>query len=121
MWPSICDLTAGSSVNGLAPSSIRIWQDVYIPEGCGHGCLTLAQHDLVYQASVPYAPKSATGVRYNDPAFNVVWPAKINVISEQDRTWPPFPASALRHDRRLTRTMLPEVWCPVSLQFLKLP
>jgi hypothetical protein len=29
---------------------------LYIPEGCGHGYLTLAPNtDLVYQASVPYA------------------------------------------------------------------
>src|SRR5262245_61496142 len=41
---------------------------LYIPEGCGHGYLTLAPNtDLVYQASVAYAPKSATGVRHDGP------------------------------------------------------
>ena len=69
---------------------------LYIPEGCGHGYLTLAPNtDLVYQASVPYAPKSARGVRYDDPAFNIVWPRPIAVISEQDRTWPDFPQRPL--------------------------
>ena len=64
---------------------------LYIPEGCGHGYLTLAPStDLVYQASVPYAPKSVTGVRYDDPAFNIVWPGAINVISPQDQNWPTF-------------------------------
>jgi dTDP-4-dehydrorhamnose 3,5-epimerase len=67
---------------------------LYIPEGCGHGYLTLRPDtDLVYQASVPYAPQSATGVRHDDPAFNVVWPAEINVISAQDQRWPPFSAA----------------------------
>jgi dTDP-4-dehydrorhamnose 3,5-epimerase len=70
---------------------------LYIPEGCGHGCLTLTPDtDLVYQASVPYAPGSATGVRYDDPAFNIEWPAKIDVISQQDRGWPAFPAKGDR-------------------------
>jgi dTDP-4-dehydrorhamnose 3,5-epimerase len=64
---------------------------LYIPEGCGHGYLTLAQNtDLVYQASVPYAPKSATGARHDDLAFNIVWPGAVNVISPQDQNWPNF-------------------------------
>jgi dTDP-4-dehydrorhamnose 3,5-epimerase len=67
---------------------------LYIPEGCGHGYLTLsAETDLAYQASVPYAPASATGVRYDDPAFGIEWPAPIKVISAQDRNWPSFPAA----------------------------
>jgi dTDP-4-dehydrorhamnose 3,5-epimerase len=64
---------------------------LYIPEGCGHGYLTLAPStDLVYQASVPYAPKSATGARHDDLAFNIVWPGAVNVISPQDQNWPNF-------------------------------
>jgi dTDP-4-dehydrorhamnose 3,5-epimerase len=64
---------------------------LYIPEGCGHGYLTLAPDtDLVYQASVAYAPNSATGVRHDDPAFKIAWPAAIKVISSQDRGWPIF-------------------------------
>ncbi len=69
---------------------------LYIPEGCGHGYLTLTpDSDLVYQASVPYAPASATGVRYDDPAFDIVWPGPINVISTQDRGWPAFDAASV--------------------------
>lgn len=67
---------------------------LYIPEGCGHGYLTLtADADLVYQASVPYAPKHATGVRHDDPAFAIAWPDKIDVISAQDQNWPTFAAA----------------------------
>lgn len=69
---------------------------LYIPEGCGHGYLTLTpDSDLVYQASVPYAPASATGVRYDDPAFDIAWPGPINVISAQDRGWPAFDAASV--------------------------
>ena len=64
---------------------------LYLPEGCGHGYLTLVPNtDLVYHASVPYAPNSATGVRHDDPAFNIVWPGAINVVSLQDKNWPSF-------------------------------
>lgn len=62
---------------------------LYIPEGCGHGYITLtANSDLVYQASTPYAPSSATGVRHDDPAFGIAWPVPIMVMSAQDRGWP---------------------------------
>jgi dTDP-4-dehydrorhamnose 3,5-epimerase len=68
---------------------------LYIPEGCGHGYLTLrSDTDVVYQASVPYAPGSAAGVRPDDPAFGIVWPGAIEVISSQDRNWPLFSAQA---------------------------
>jgi dTDP-4-dehydrorhamnose 3,5-epimerase len=68
---------------------------LYIPEGCGHGYLTLAPNsDLVYQASVPYAPKSATGVRHDDAAFKIAWPGAIEVISQQDCNWPAFSGGA---------------------------
>jgi dTDP-4-dehydrorhamnose 3,5-epimerase len=68
---------------------------LYLPEGCGHGYLTLRPNtDLVYQASVPYAPTSAAGVRYDDPAFGIEWPHAVKVISQQDLNWPDFPASA---------------------------
>jgi dTDP-4-dehydrorhamnose 3,5-epimerase len=64
---------------------------LYIPEGCGHGYLTLAPNtDLAYQASVPYAPQSATGVRHDDPAFTIAWAGAIKVISSQDQNWPNF-------------------------------
>jgi dTDP-4-dehydrorhamnose 3,5-epimerase len=68
---------------------------LYIPEGCAHGYLTLVPNcDLVYQASVPYAPESAAGARHDDPAFKIEWPGPINMISPQDLNWPSFSASA---------------------------
>ena len=68
---------------------------LYIPEGCAHGYLTLAPiTDLVYQTSVSYAPNSARGVRYDDPAFGIVWPEPARVISQQDLSWPDFPGCA---------------------------
>jgi dTDP-4-dehydrorhamnose 3,5-epimerase len=60
-----------------------------IPPGCAHGYLTLSDHtDLVYHTSHRYEPGAATGVRYDDPAFGIEWPAEIIQMSEQDRSWP---------------------------------
>ncbi len=64
---------------------------VYIPQGCAHGFLTLADEtELLYQMSEFYSPASARGVRWNDPAFQIVWPGVVEVISERDRSYPDF-------------------------------
>lgn len=64
---------------------------VYVPEGCAHGFLTLEDEaEVFYQMSEFYRPESARGVRWNDPAFQIIWPAEVAVISERDQTYPNF-------------------------------
>ena len=64
---------------------------LYIPEGFAHGFLTLADNsEIFYQMSAFYAPGYARGVRWNDPAFTIVWPTDICVISDKDRNYPDF-------------------------------
>jgi dTDP-4-dehydrorhamnose 3,5-epimerase len=64
---------------------------VYIPEGCAHGFLTLEDDsEIFYQISEFYNAESARGVRWDDPAFGIVWPTKPQLISERDRTYPDF-------------------------------
>ncbi len=64
---------------------------VYVPEGCGHGFLTLEdESEIFYQMSEFYNPESARGVRWDDPAFGITWPEKVEVISERDRSYPNF-------------------------------
>jgi dTDP-4-dehydrorhamnose 3,5-epimerase len=64
---------------------------LYVPEGCAHGYLTLAPDtELMYFTSKPYAPTGARGIRHNDPAFAIAWPAAVEVISEADSSWPAF-------------------------------
>ncbi len=64
---------------------------VYIPEGCAHGFLTLEDEtEVFYQISEFYNPEAARGVRWNDPAFGVVWPGKVEVISERDQSYADF-------------------------------
>jgi|SRR5208283_2735394 len=64
---------------------------VYVPEGCGHGFLTLEdESEVFYQMSEEYNPEAARGVRWNDPTFHIAWPTPVRVISERDRTYPDF-------------------------------
>jgi dTDP-4-dehydrorhamnose 3,5-epimerase len=68
---------------------------VYVPEGCGHGFLTLQDEtEVFYQMSEAYYPELARGVRWNDPAFQISWPREVNVISERDRTYADLEAPA---------------------------
>ncbi len=64
---------------------------LYVPEGCAHGFITLADGaEVAYQISERYAPEAARGVRWDDPAFAIDWPVEVNVISERDRSYPDF-------------------------------
>ena len=67
---------------------------VYVPRGCAHGFLTLEDgSEVSYQMSEFLHAESARGVRWDDPAFRIEWPAKVEVISERDRTYPDFKIS----------------------------
>jgi dTDP-4-dehydrorhamnose 3,5-epimerase len=64
---------------------------IYVPEGCAHGFLTLDEEsEVFYQMSEIYNAESARGVRWDDPAFQISWPEKVEVISERDRAYPNF-------------------------------
>jgi dTDP-4-dehydrorhamnose 3,5-epimerase len=64
---------------------------IYVPEGCAHGFLTLSDDtEVFYQMSEFYRAEGARGVRWDDPAFGIKWPCKVEVISERDRCYPDF-------------------------------
>ncbi len=64
---------------------------LYVPEGFAHGFQTLEDDTAVYyQISEAYAPQSARGVRWNDPAFGIKWPLIDPIISEKDRLLPDY-------------------------------
>ena len=63
----------------------------YVPENCAHGFLTLEDEtEVFYQMSEFYHAESGRGVRWDDPALGITWPAEVEVISERDRTYPDF-------------------------------
>ena len=59
---------------------------LYIPEGFAHGFQTLEDNtEVFYQISSPFVPGQASGVRWNDPAFGIIWPTDVRVISPRDQ------------------------------------
>jgi dTDP-4-dehydrorhamnose 3,5-epimerase len=63
---------------------------LYVPPGCAHGFQTLEDDtEILYHMSCEYAPQSASGFRYDDPAFAIAWPRVVTVIAEKDLEWAP--------------------------------
>lgn len=51
-------------------------RQLWIPEGFGHGFLTLSPvAELLYKATTPYAPEAEGSVRWDDPELAIAWPA----------------------------------------------
>ncbi len=64
---------------------------LFVPEGFGHGFLTLADEtEIFYHVTEFYHPGAESGVRWNDPVFQVKWPDEIRVISPKDASWPDY-------------------------------
>jgi dTDP-4-dehydrorhamnose 3,5-epimerase len=66
-------------------------ETLFVPQGCAHGFITLEDDTSVrYDISATYAPASARGLRFDDPAFRIEWPFAPVVISPRDLAFPPF-------------------------------
>jgi dTDP-4-dehydrorhamnose 3,5-epimerase len=64
---------------------------LYIPEGFAHGFQTLEDDtEAFYQMSEFYHPESARGVRWNDPAFGIVWEKEEKIVSTRDQEYLDF-------------------------------
>jgi dTDP-4-dehydrorhamnose 3,5-epimerase len=67
---------------------------LFIPDGCAHGFQTLVDaSEVLYQISTPYAPSAGRGVRWDDPAFGIEWPAAPpagRTLSARDAEYPDF-------------------------------
>ena len=88
----VVDLRKGSPTeNGWTSVELdsRRMNGIFVPEGCAHGFLTLEDDtDILYQMGRTFVDGHARGVRWNDPAFAIGWPAAPTVISERDATYP---------------------------------
>jgi len=64
---------------------------MYVPKGFAHGLQTLEDNtEAFYQMSEKYFPQSAAGVRWNDPAFGIIWPDREPTLSQKDRNYQDF-------------------------------
>ncbi|WP_034458444.1 dTDP-4-dehydrorhamnose 3,5-epimerase [Buttiauxella noackiae] len=73
-------------VNISAENKRQLW----IPEGFAHGFLVLSETaEFVYKTTNYYHPQSDSGLAWNDPTINIVWPLERNpVLSEKDMRQP---------------------------------
>lgn len=66
-------------------------RQLYVPELFAHGYLTLtAGAEVSYQVGEFYTPGYERGIRFDDPALAIEWPAPIEVVSDKDSAWPWF-------------------------------
>jgi dTDP-4-dehydrorhamnose 3,5-epimerase len=74
-----------------AELSWDIGRALLIPPGVAHGFLTLEpDSDVLYQIAPKYEPGREAGVRWDDPAFAIDWPAAPKVISPRDASYPDY-------------------------------
>jgi dTDP-4-dehydrorhamnose 3,5-epimerase len=60
-----------------------------IPPGVAHGFLTLEPDtDVLYQISPRFEAGHEAGVRWDDPAFGIEWPATPTLVSPRDASYP---------------------------------
>ena len=67
------------------------WQ-LFVPEGLAHGFQTLADDtELFYQMGREHHPEAARGLRWDDPALAIAWPACARrTMSPADLAFPDF-------------------------------
>jgi len=99
IWDVIIDLRPGSPTY-TRHLGVELTGDsgraLYIPEGFAHGFVTLSDDtDVFYQMSDYYQAEAARGVRWNDPAFGIVWPVAEPVLHPRDATYPDFVAGGV--------------------------
>ena len=62
---------------------------LYIPKRFAHGFQTLLDDtEVFYQMSEVHSHDHASGVRWNDPLFHIVWPEADRIISLKDQEYP---------------------------------
>lgn len=92
VWDVAVDIRRGSPTF-LRWHAERLSRDneraLLIPEGCAHGFQTLEDNcELLYCHSAAYERDADGGLRHDDPAVAIRWPAAVTHISDRDRSHP---------------------------------
>ena len=70
----------------LTPASDRM---LVIPEGFAHGFQVMEpDSELLYLHTSFYQPEFESGLRFDDPIFNIDWPLQVTDISKRDSNHP---------------------------------
>jgi dTDP-4-dehydrorhamnose 3,5-epimerase len=90
----VVDLRTASATFGrhaVVELSANSWNQLWIPEGFGHGICTLEPHtEIIYKVTTPYHPASERGIAWNDPGLAIAWPLgqREPLLSDRDRKHP---------------------------------
>ena len=98
MWQWTCVPTALPTSSGWRWSCLREnKRQLLIPQGFGHGFVTLTDHvEFLYKADNYYAPEADGGIRWNDPELSIDWGVK---ESHSQPEGPEFPLAERRQNR----------------------
>jgi dTDP-4-dehydrorhamnose 3,5-epimerase len=94
IWDVAVDLRAGSPTFGQwmgSELSALGGEQLFVPEGFGHGFVTLMDNcEVAYKTSAYYDPALEQGIRWDDPALAIRWPLDgvLPIVSEKDRALP---------------------------------
>ena len=95
-WDVAVDIRKGSPTFGKHVSVVLTGENkrqMFIPRGFAHGFVTLEDDTLFsYKCDNLYCKESERGLRFDDPALGIEWPA-VGVrltLSEKDRLHPPL-------------------------------
>ncbi|WP_130610718.1 dTDP-4-dehydrorhamnose 3,5-epimerase family protein [Cohnella abietis] len=87
----VLDLRAGSPTYGKYEQIIldgECGTMVYIPAGVAHGFYAYSDSTLLYHVTSQHNPTLDKGIHWN--TVGISWPNKQPILSERDRTFPPF-------------------------------
>lgn len=88
------DLRTNSPTYGMHEKVVLSGENkkqLYVPEGFGHGFLTLEDNTIFsYKCTQYYNPKNEMGILWNDPQLNVDWGINNPLISEKDKNQQKF-------------------------------
>jgi dTDP-4-dehydrorhamnose 3,5-epimerase len=94
IWDVAVDLRSGSPSYGKWVGTVlsaRGGEQLFVPEGFGHGFMTLEDNvEVAYKASSYYAPGAEAGISWDDPQVGIAWPIvdQKPELSEKDRALP---------------------------------
>lgn len=96
VWDVCLDLRPDSPTRGQwhgETLSAETGAALVVPRGCAHGFLTLEDaSEVFYTIAGAYVPHAGRGVRWDDPAFGIVWPGEVAVIHPRDAAYALTPA-----------------------------
>jgi len=100
IYDVVVDIRKDSSTFGQTQATVLSAEKgplLFIPAGFAHGFCAASETALVsYSVSAEYSPDLERGIRWNDPALAIAWPADKPIVSPRDQNWPMFAEADLK-------------------------